>query len=97
MIATVAVNGTDVDIAWKPPFLVDITNAVRPGDNTIEIKVSNLWVNRLIGDEEFPDDIGFSSKGLAVLPDWYGAEQAAPTTRAEKPLPPINIMKRATR
>ena len=78
VIATVAVNGTDVDIAWKPPFLVDITNAVRPGDNTIEIKVSNLWVNRLIGDEEFPDDIGFSSKGLAVLPDWYAQNKPRP-------------------
>ena len=78
VIATVAVNGKDVDIAWKPPFLVDITDAVRSGENTIDIKVSNLWVNRLIGDEEFPDDTGFTTKGMAALPDWFTQNKPRP-------------------
>ena len=49
-IAEVAVNGQTEGIAWKPPYRVDITGAVKPGKNTLSIKVVNLWPNRLIGD-----------------------------------------------
>ena len=51
-IAEVAVNGRDAGIAWKPPYHVDITNAVKQGENTVSIKVVNLWPNRLIGDQQ---------------------------------------------
>jgi hypothetical protein len=49
-IAEVAVNGQTEGIAWKPPYSVDITDAVKAGENTLSIKVVNLWPNRLIGD-----------------------------------------------
>jgi hypothetical protein len=49
-IAEVAVNGRTEGIAWKPPYRVDITDAVKSGRNTLSIKVVNLWPNRLIGD-----------------------------------------------
>ena len=39
-------------IAWKKPFKLDITAGVKKGKNTLEIKVTNLWVNRLIGDQQ---------------------------------------------
>jgi len=39
-------------ILWKTPFRVDVTSALKAGANTLEIKVANLWVNRLIGDEQ---------------------------------------------
>ena len=51
-IAEVAVNGKAVGIAWKPPYRVDITDAVKVGQNTLSIKVVNLWPNRLIGDQQ---------------------------------------------
>jgi hypothetical protein len=49
-LAEVAVNGKTAGIAWKPPYRVDITEAVKAGANTVSIKVVNLWPNRLIGD-----------------------------------------------
>jgi hypothetical protein len=49
-IATVTVNGLPVETLWRQPFAARIDRAIHPGDNTIEIKVSNLWPNRLIGD-----------------------------------------------
>jgi hypothetical protein len=41
-------------IAWKKPFKLNITEGVKQGVNSLEIKVTNLWVNRLIGDAQ-PD------------------------------------------
>ncbi|HTF67353.1 MAG TPA: hypothetical protein VK638_32205, partial [Edaphobacter sp.] len=49
-LAEVAVNGKTEGIAWKPPYRVDITDAVHAGKNQLSIKVVNLWPNRLIGD-----------------------------------------------
>ena len=53
-LAEVYVNGQNLGILWKKPFRVDITKAVKAGENSLEIKVTNLWVNRLIGDAQ-PD------------------------------------------
>jgi hypothetical protein len=53
-IAEVSVNGKSLGIVWKTPFRVDVTSALKPGANTLEVKVTNLWVNRLIGDQQ-PD------------------------------------------
>ncbi len=52
-IAQVAVNGKALEeILWKPPYRIDVTSAVKPGANHIEIKVTNLWPNRVIGDQQ---------------------------------------------
>ena len=49
-IAEVRLNGQDLGIVWKEPWKVDASSAVKPGENTLEITVTNLWVNRLVGD-----------------------------------------------
>jgi hypothetical protein len=51
-IAEVRMNGKSLGIVWKKPFRVDATGALKAGDNKIEIAVTNLWVNRLIGDQQ---------------------------------------------
>lgn len=51
-LAEVIVNGKSLGIVWKKPFVLDATNAIKPGANKLEIKVTNLWVNRLIGDQQ---------------------------------------------
>ena len=51
-LAEVYVNGQYCGAAWKEPYRVDITSALKEGDNQLEIKVANVWVNRLIGDEQ---------------------------------------------
>jgi hypothetical protein len=53
-LAEVFVNGKSMGIVWKKPFKVNITEALSRGKNELEIQVTNLWVNRLIGDQQ-PD------------------------------------------
>ncbi|MGV3599783.1 MAG: glycosyl hydrolase [Dyadobacter fermentans] len=51
-LAEVIVNGKNAGIIWKKPFLIDITDAVKQGANSIQVRVTNTWVNRLIGDAQ---------------------------------------------
>ena len=60
-LAQVNVNGTDLGIVWTPPFRVEITPALRPGMNSLEVRVVNLWPNRMIGDQLLPPEKRFTS------------------------------------
>ena len=89
VIARVKVNGEDCGIAWKTPYQVDVTNALKAGENTIEVTVANLWVNRIIGDQRFPEDVEWTTEtgstaaglGLARIPEWVKSGGARPETR----------------
>ncbi len=54
-LARVSLNGKDLGVLWKAPFRADITDAVRAGNNHLDVKVTNLWPNRLIGDQKQPE------------------------------------------
>jgi hypothetical protein len=51
-LAEVSLNGRPLGIVWKAPFRVEVTGAMKPGANELQVKVTNLWVNRLIGDQQ---------------------------------------------
>jgi hypothetical protein len=55
-VAEVAVNGKSLGTLWKPPYQVDVTSALKPGANQIEVKVTNEWTNRQIGDRSAPPE-----------------------------------------
>jgi hypothetical protein len=82
-VATIIINGKRAGTFWKPPFAMEISPYCRAGKNVLEVEVTNLWPNRLIGDEAEPDDLvwgeerkfGFVTsspkvRNLQVVPDW---------------------------
>ncbi len=89
--AEVTVNGRTFPVLWRPPYSVDITPAIaadaRHAD--VKIKVTNLWPNRLIGDDALPEDVtwsgyikdGVKEIGVKELPDWVKKGEKSPTGR----------------
>jgi len=51
-LAEVSVNGRSLGILWKTPYRVDLMNVLKPGANAVEMKVTNPWVNRIVGDRQ---------------------------------------------
>jgi hypothetical protein len=69
-IASVKLNGTDLGVVWRPPFRVDVTKAVKPGENKLEVMVVNSWRNRLIGDRELPEGQRLTRTNISVTKNW---------------------------
>lgn len=55
-MASVKINGHQMQVLWSAPFQFDITPFVKSGDNELEVEVVNMWVNRLIGDGKLPEN-----------------------------------------
>jgi hypothetical protein len=55
-VAAVRVNGKPAGTLWKQPFSVRVDGLWKPGENIVEVDVTNLWPNRLIGDAQSPTD-----------------------------------------
>ena len=55
-LAEITVNGKPLGVLWKEPFRVDITEAAKVGTNQLEIRITNLWPNRMIGDQKLPEN-----------------------------------------
>ena len=85
VIAEVIINGKNAGILWKAPFRINISDFVKEGTNHIEVKITNLWPNRLIGDESLPLD--FERKGVKMkrLPNWLFQNTERPSKRITFP------------
>jgi hypothetical protein len=82
VMARVRLNGKDLGVLWKPPYRTDITDAAKPGENSLEIEVVNLWPNRMIGDEQLPEDSERNPEGtLKKWPQWVLDGKPSPTGR----------------
>ena len=77
-IAEVYVNGQYCGTAWKAPWTVDVTDALKEGENALEIKVADLWINRLVGDNQpgAPERICTTPGVESIYPADYPLKEA---------------------
>ncbi len=90
-LAEVSVNGRSVGVLWKPPFRIEVTDRLKPGDNLLSIQVTNTWINRMVGDEHYPDDcewnppqehLGFPvGQSIREIPKWIWSGEERPEPR----------------
>ena len=77
-LAAVRLNGAPIGTLWQPPFRAEITAHLRAGENHLEVRVANRWINRLIGDESLPTTLAYQPESgrkftdgkLMQLPPW---------------------------
>jgi hypothetical protein len=82
VMAGVKLNGKDLGILWKQPYCVEVTEALKPGGNVLEVAVANLWINRQIGDEQLTEDSERNPNGtLKQWPQWLQEGKPSPTGR----------------
>ncbi len=81
-IAEVFVNGKPLGIVWKAPFRLNLDDYVQAGTNTMEVRITNLWPNRLIGDEQLPLDYKRKGPNVKQWPDWLLNNTDRPTERS---------------
>lgn len=79
VMAQVWLNGHALGTLWKAPFTVDVTRQLQPGRNTLEVRVADLWPNRMIGDASLPVDQRFT---------WSSYEPFTP----DSPLPASGLL-----
>jgi len=46
-VGEVILNGRQLPVAWKHPYIVDVTDAVKAGANLLEVHVTNRLINRM--------------------------------------------------
>jgi hypothetical protein len=66
-LAEVKMNGKSCGIVWCPPWRVDITDAVKSGENKLEVEVVNFWPNRIIGDASLPTEQRLTKTNIRKL------------------------------
>ncbi len=68
-VAEVRVNGENVGLVWTAPWTAELTGKLKPGENLIEVDVTNTWVNRLIGDAALPKEKRIARTNVYLLPE----------------------------
>jgi hypothetical protein len=68
-IARVWVNGRDLGIVWTAPWRIDVSSAVKPGENLLRVEVTNSWHNRVVGDAALPPEQRITKTNIAVPAD----------------------------
>lgn len=82
-VAHVRLNGRSLGVVWTDPWTVDLTGAVKPGKNELEIEVTNLWVNRLIGDARLPVEKRLTKTNVPLDAQTPGFRGYSPDTPLE--------------
>jgi len=87
-IAQISLNGQDLGIVWTKPFRVDVSDALKTGQNLLEVNVVNSWRNRLVGDRNMPQSRRYTKTNITIRPEWKLLESGL--------LGPVTVIKSQT-
>lgn len=92
-VAEVRLNGKSLGVVWTDPWSVDLSGLVQAGKNELEIDVTNVWVNRLVGDARIPDEAKRLTKTNARRePDYQGRYARLRGYLSTDPLMPSGLL-----
>ena len=83
-VACVHLNSKFMGIIWCKPWRVEVTDALKEKDNLLEIEITNLLPNRMIGDEQLPREIDYVRDGnhvIKMIPKWIDGSQRRESQR----------------
>ncbi|MGB2955836.1 MAG: glycosyl hydrolase, partial [Anaerolineales bacterium] len=64
-VGEVSIDGQDLGTAWTFPFRVKVpAKLLGKGSHLLEVKVTNVWNNRLVGDQFLPEGEGITRTNL---------------------------------
>jgi hypothetical protein len=91
-VAELEVNGKKAGALWAPPYKADVSPLLRAGENTLKVYITNTWVNRLIGDEQHPEDFEWTDKNQGLramkgLPEWLVKGEPRPAKERKALVP----------
>jgi hypothetical protein len=91
-MAEVEINGKKVAVLWMPPYKTDLSAFIKNGRNELKVHVTNTWINRLIGDEQYPADFEWTDRNQGLramtgLPDWLVKGRPRPQKNRKTFLP----------
>jgi len=96
-VAEVSVNGKPLASLWKPPYQVDVTSSLKRGENRLEVKVTNQWTNRQIGDRLAPPDkrvLATPAGGRGGMGGFGGGDQTPPPSGLLGPVTVVSTIRR---
>jgi hypothetical protein len=88
-LAAITCNGRALGVLWTAPWRIDLSDVIKPGENKLQIKITNVWANRLIGDEQQPPDWEWedgdpdikSGQFMKAFPEWFLEGKARPSSQ----------------
>jgi hypothetical protein len=91
-LAELEINGQKAGTLWLPPYRADISAFLQAGENTLKVSVTNTWVNRLIGDEQYPADFEWTDRNQGLramtgLPEWLVRGEPRPVKERKTFIP----------
>jgi hypothetical protein len=69
-ISRVRVNDVDLGVIWTKPFRVEVTSALKPGNNELGVDVVNSWRNCFVGDRDLPSAKRLTKTNITIHKDW---------------------------
>jgi hypothetical protein len=88
-MASVKINGQQLQVIWNAPFRFDLTPYLKAGTNELKVEVVNMWVNRLIGDGKLPE----SERTTRTNINKFDAPDADKYLRVSGLIGPVKILK----